>query len=163
MDFKKSLFEIEKLSPRLANKVWQFASVVQNPELGFDWRVISYTDSHVEAEFSFRGLRSGVLAAGEKCAQMLWARHLDLTQAKLSLKIIRAEFVKEDEPDCRIRCELAEVEREALLSELWARKQIECEMPAVILNKKGQTLALVHMQFEIQWQKTAGLLSESKE
>jgi len=151
MNLKKSLFELERISPRLAGKVWELTSALKSQELGLEWRMIKYTDTQIEARFSTRHFGSLVGVAAERCIEMLWARHLDSARTRLVLKELRARFIKEPEPECRMRCELAEMEREAWLAKLFSQKEVQAEMTAGVFNAKNQSIATVDLSVVIQW------------
>jgi hypothetical protein len=163
VNIKRSLFELERISPALANKVWQFASLVKNPELGLDWRVISFSDTQIEAGFTARQFNSVALVAAERCTEMLWRRHLDAQQTKIVMTDINAHFNKEAESNCRIRCELPELERETVLTHLYSNKFAEAALTAGVFNLKNQSIATIEVKFMIQWSEPEGTLRLSRQ
>ncbi|MDZ4676006.1 MAG: DUF4442 domain-containing protein [Oligoflexia bacterium] len=154
MDLRKSLFQLEQLSPRLARKLWELTPLMSAPlTLVMGFKVKLLTDTSVEVEIPYGRqnrnevgqLQSSVLiAAAEYASNMLWKRHLNPELDQVRLEALQSQFFKPAFSAVRVRASLGEIEREKVLRKIRSGEEVTCELSVVVTDEKDQTVASVN-------------------
>jgi hypothetical protein len=167
MDYRKSLFQIEQWSPKLARRIWGLTSLSQVPlVVALGIKVNRLSDLDVEIQIGLNKFTknelgqmhpSVLLAAGEFASKLLWRRHIRENLEVISLNAIHGRFFKPCISVVKVRTELPEMERERALRKARSGEKVEFEMSLIYLDKKEQHVASVNCIWSINPLKTQSL------
>jgi hypothetical protein len=153
MDYRRSLFQLEQWSPRLARHIWGLKSFLELPftvALGLKVNLVSDGEVEVEIPFDPESQSTALLFAGEFAAKMIWQRHLRPNLDELKLSSIHGRFLKPVKSAVRVRTQLPEMERERVLRKLRLGESQEFDMGLIYIDNNDQQVASVNVIWSLR-------------
>ena len=156
---------LEEIAPNARNGALSYVLDWMRPfTAGMGLRVARLGDQHVELVLpnkphnqSREGvLHEGVLfSAGTEAVRLLWERHAPFGEFKIffikSQFELRQQQGQQAQSEVRIRFEMLEASREAVLSTLRAQRICAAEALVSFFSDKDQHIGELHLQYEIHF------------
>ncbi len=152
---------LEEIAPNARNGALSYVLDWMRPfTAGMGLRVARLGDQHVELILpnkphnqSREGvLHEGVLfSGGTEAVRLLWERHAPFGEFKILFKKSQFELRQQPDSEVRIRFEMLEASREAVLSALRAQRVCAAEAMVSIFSDKDQHIGELHLQYEIHF------------
>ena len=150
----------EELFPNASNAALSYALDVLRPfSAGMGLRISRLSDHQVEMILPARTrnmteakeLHEGALTtAAVESAKLLWMRHAPLEGFDVRATKIEAEFFKTHKEQCRLRMELNEQEREAVLATIRQHRKASSECEVQIFDESEQAIGQVLLQLQFE-------------
>lgn len=142
---------IEDVSPNASNSALSYALDLLRPfSAGMGLRVSRLSDTQVEMVIPAKTrnmtenetLHEGALTtAAMEAAKLLWMRHALMGVFDVQITDVKAQFLKSEKTDCRVRLELSEQQRELALGQVRDTRQGRSEMEVKIFDEQDQLVA----------------------
>lgn len=150
----------EEMFPQVSNAALSYALDVLRPfSAGMGLRISRLSDVQVEMVCPARTrnmtelkeIHEGALVtAGLEAAKLLWMRHAPLEGFDIRATKVEAEFFKIQNEECRLRMELSEQEREAVLASVRQHQQASAENEVQIFDDSEQAVGALRFRLEFK-------------
>lgn len=142
---------IEEVAPNASNSALSYALDLLRPfSAGMGLRVSRLSDTQVEMVIPAKTrnmtesewMHEGALTtAAMEAAKLLWMRHALMGVFDVQIVELKANFLKAEKTDCRVRLELSEQQRELALGQVRDTREGRSEMEVKVFDEQDQLVA----------------------
>lgn len=151
---------LEEVSPKASHAALSYALDIVRPfSAGMGLRISRLSDTQVEMIIPARTRNlneskimheGAIVTAAIEAAKILWVRHAPMGNFEITVSKTEIEFFKNQTEDCRIRMELSEANREAVLAEIRDRRESQAEAELKAFDANDQTVAEIKLNLKFK-------------
>lgn len=151
---------VEGVAPKSTRTALSYALDFLRPfSAGMGFRITRLSDQHVELLVPARKrnqdeegrIHEGALLTGAlEAARLLWLRHAPLGDFVVHLAKVQFHVLQDYSGDVRVRMELSEIQREAVLAQIRAHQRAETEGTVHFYDEKEKSVAEATMTLQLK-------------